>query len=209
MAHRYTHFAVKAMNISSACAQLELFDTSDSPVQNGGRDRRSLHGSRMDRSMDKVLLRPVVVVALAAACTTYARTGSGHGSTSSGHGHGCVAHSASQHGHPGKAGAPHDGASTVHRCPGGGGAAYGASYGNRNSAVYRELHERIVKTQQAKEAFMKSHPCPANGMATGNCPGFRIDCIDPNPAEPARCQDASNLEWRPVQRSTQQDAGRP
>lgn len=151
--------------------------------------------------MNKVLLRPVVVVALVAACTTYARTGSGHGSTSSGNGgHGCAGRSASQHGHQG---------STVHRCHGDGGAAYGASYSNRNSAVYRELHERIVKTKQAKVAFMKSHPCPANGMTTGNCPGYRIDCIDPNPAEPARCQDASNLEWRLVQRSSQQDAARP
>jgi len=152
--------------------------------------------------MAKALLRlVVVVVALAAACTTYARTGSGHGSTSSGHGgQGCVGHSASQQGHPGSRVAPHGCASTVHRCQGNGGSAYGASYSNRKSAVDRELHERIVKTQQAKEAFMKSHPCPANGMATGSCPGYSIDCIDPNPAEPARCLDASNLEWRLVQR---------
>jgi len=62
-----------------------------------------------------------------------------------------------------------------------------------------ELHERIVKTQQAKDMFVKSHTCPATGAATGSCPGFRIDCIDPDPAQPARCLDASNLEWRLVE----------
>jgi hypothetical protein len=73
----------------------------------------------------------------------------------------------------------------------------------RSNAIDRELHERVVKTRQAKDAFRRSHPCPANGVGTGNCPGYVIDCIDPDPAEPARCLDLSNLEWRPVRRSTQ------
>ena len=149
--------------------------------------------------MDKTLFRVVsVVVALAAACTTYARTGSGHLSTSSGHGaQGCAGHFASQQsGHSGSV-APHHCASTVQHFHGGSGTA---SYNNRNSAVDRELHERIVKTQQAKDVFAKSHPCPANGAATGNCPGYVIDCIAPDPAEPARCFEATNLEWRLVRR---------
>lgn len=149
--------------------------------------------------MNKTLRRVVVAVALAAACATLARSGSGHGSTSSGHaGPACAGHSAAQQGQHGGGVTPHVGVSTVHGFHGSGGAGYGASYAERNIAVDRELHERIVKTQRAKDAFRKLHPCPGNGSTAGNCPGYSIGCIDPDPAEPARCQDASHLEWRPV-----------
>jgi hypothetical protein len=138
----------------------------------------------------------VFVAALTIVCTTHARNGTAHGSsTSSSGGHGFSGHAAPQQGH-------HGGGSAPHHCARGG-SGYDAFYASRSEPVDRELHERMVKTQQRNDAFMKSHPCPIDGMATGGCPGYVIDCIDPNPSEPERCFDLSNVEWRPARASLQ------
>jgi hypothetical protein len=160
--------------------------------------------TRTQHFMGRATIRvALIVIVLGATYATNARSGSGHGVGSSGNGgHGCAGHSAAPAGSHGSGIASHDRAGAGGWLHGHGGSTYGASYGNRVSAIDRELHERVVKTQQAKEAFRRAHPCPASVGPTGSCPGYVIDCVNPSPAEPARCLDASNLEWRLVQRSS-------
>jgi hypothetical protein len=93
----------------------------------------------------------------------------------------------------------HGGGFVTHGC---GGSYAGGSYEEHGGAIDRELHERVVKTQRAKDEFRGSHPCPDAGSTSGACPGFEIACVDPDPGDPARCFDSSNLEWRPVRLST-------
>jgi hypothetical protein len=98
----------------------------------------------------------------------------------------------------------HGGGVAIRGC---GGSYADASYRERSSTIDRELHERAAKTQRAKDEFRKTHPCPEAGSTSGACPGFEIACVDPDPGNPARCFDSSNLEWRPIRPSTLQPAG--
>jgi len=67
---------------------------------------------------------------------------------------------------------------------------------NKNYAegVPRDEHGRIKRSEQAKDEFKKSHPCPANGNTSGPCPGYVIDHVIPlkrgGPDEP------SNMQWQ-------------
>ena len=126
----------------------------------------------------------ILVIAFASVCSSHANTGGGHASL----GHGCTGHPMGPPGH-------HGGGVAIHGC---GGSYYDAAYRERSSAIDRELHDRAVKTQHAKEAFVKADPCPTTGAMTGSCPGFVIECVAPDPANPSRCFDSSNLRWRAV-----------
>ena len=126
----------------------------------------------------------ILVLALASASAAQANTGGGH----TGGGHGCAGHPMGPPGH-------HCGGVAVRGC---GGSYYDATYRERSSAIDRELHDRAVKTQHAKEEFATAHPCPATGATTGSCPGYVIECIAPDPADPSRCFDGANLQWRAV-----------
>lgn len=128
-----------------------------------------------------------LVIALASLCPLHANTGGGH----AGPGHGCAGHGMGPPGH-------HGGVAAIHGC---GGSYYDAAYRERGGVVDRELHDRAVKTQHAKEEFANANPCPVTGATTGSCPGYVIECVAPDPANPSRCFDGANLQWRAVQPS--------
>jgi hypothetical protein len=50
----------------------------------------------------------------------------------------------------------------------------------------RDPHQRA--------AFVKKHPCPANGKTRGACPGYVVDHIQPLCAGGA--DDPSNMQWQ-------------
>lgn len=41
--------------------------------------------------------------------------------------------------------------------------------------VKRDAHGRIARDPHAKEAFRKTHPCPATGKTYGPCRGWTVD----------------------------------
>lgn len=51
--------------------------------------------------------------------------------------------------------------------------------GNRAAGVARDAHGRIARSQQAKNEFKKSHPCPTTGKSSGACRGYVIDHLTP------------------------------
>ncbi|WP_427500783.1 HNH endonuclease signature motif containing protein [Methylomonas sp. MED-D] len=50
------------------------------------------------------------------------------------------------------------------------------------------------RSQAAKEAFKREHPCPANGANHGPCPGYVIDHVTPLACGGA--DDPSNMQWQ-------------
>lgn len=38
---------------------------------------------------------------------------------------------------------------------------------------------RCYRSSSAKHEFQREHPCPSTGRATGSCPGYIIDHVDP------------------------------
>jgi len=82
----------------------------------------------------------------------------------------------------------------VHACVRGG--FYDPALERDRVIVDRELHERVERTRRAQEQFARDNPCPANGQATASCPGYVVECAEPDPARPDRCFDPARLQWR-------------
>ncbi len=66
----------------------------------------------------------------------------------------------------------------------------------------RHAH-RIKRSKAARDAFMRSHPCPANGHRRGACPGYVVDHII---ALKRGGPDApSNMQWQTVEAAKAKD----
>jgi hypothetical protein len=58
----------------------------------------------------------------------------------------------------------------------------------------RPAARRIHRSRAARDAFERSHPCPATGRTSGPCRGYVVDHI-----QPLVCGGAdapSNMQWR-------------
>lgn len=62
------------------------------------------------------------------------------------------------------------------------------------AAIPRDAHGRIARSGAAKDAFKHANPCPANGHASGSCPGYVIDHVKPLACGGA--DDPSNMQWQ-------------
>src|SRR5262245_10518295 len=60
--------------------------------------------------------------------------------------------------------------------------------------VPRDSSGHIARSRSARDAFERSHPCPATGRAYGSCPGYVVDHVIPlkrgGPDAP------SNMQWQ-------------
>ena len=76
---------------------------------------------------------------------------------------------------------------------------------HRHSGYHRSHHSRhhIKRSKAARDAFMRSHPCPANGHTHGACPGYVVDHIV---ALKRGGPDApSNMQWQTVEAAKAKD----
>lgn len=74
----------------------------------------------------------------------------------------------------------------------------------RCSACTRDAEGRIVRSETARDAFRRSHPCPATGQASGACSGYVIDHVTP-----LACggEDApANMQWQTAAEGKAKDA---
>jgi hypothetical protein len=55
-------------------------------------------------------------------------------------------------------------------------------------------HGRIAHDPHAKEAFRRSHPCPATGKTYGGCPGWVVDHVQA--LKHGGADAASNMQWQ-------------
>src|SRR5215472_13532239 len=54
--------------------------------------------------------------------------------------------------------------------------------------------QRIQRSRAARDAFERSHPCPATGRTSGACPGYVVDHV-----KPLACGGAdapANMQWQ-------------
>jgi hypothetical protein len=59
-----------------------------------------------------------------------------------------------------------------------------------------QAQAKIERSEAAKSAFKKLHPCPANGHTSGSCPGYVIDHIKALACGGA--DDPSNMQWQTI-----------
>ena len=63
-------------------------------------------------------------------------------------------------------------------------------------SVQRDSHGKIKRSQAAKSEFERQSPCPSTGKASGKCPGYVVDHI--NPLECGGADNPSNMQWQTV-----------
>jgi hypothetical protein len=71
------------------------------------------------------------------------------------------------------------------------------SYKPRSSYAYgvqRDSHGRIKRSEAAKDAFKRQHPCPSTGRSNGACFGYVIDHI--KALECGGLDSPSNMQWQ-------------
>ena len=61
---------------------------------------------------------------------------------------------------------------------GGSHGSYSTGTHGKAAGVERDAHGHIKRSQEAKDQFKKSHPCPSTGKS-GACPGYVIDHVVP------------------------------
>ena len=82
-------------------------------------------------------------------------------------------------------------------------ASHRAYYHHRHSANHRSHSHRIKRSRAARDAFMRSHPCPANAHTRGACPGYVVDHVI---ALKRGGPDApSNMQWQTVEAAKAKD----
>ncbi|CAB4170048.1 HNHc domain containing protein [uncultured Caudovirales phage] len=62
-------------------------------------------------------------------------------------------------------------------------------------APARDLDGTIHRSVQKISEFKRAHPCPANGINKGACPGWAIDHVIPLVC--GGCDDIFNMQWLP------------
>ena len=71
--------------------------------------------------------------------------------------------------------------------------------------VSRDSHGRIKRSETAKLAFERHHPCPSTGKTSGACPGYVVDHIVP--LKRSGADDPSNLQWQTKDAAKAKDRG--
>ena len=108
------------------------------------------------------------------------------------------------------AGAPAPG-SESYRLPGGvtRSPSSGWKYGGGSSRTYsspsprtefyglrRDAHGQIERSETARRAFMRTHPCPSTGRMSGPCPGYVVDHV--RALKHGGLDAPSNMQWQTV-----------
>ena len=76
-------------------------------------------------------------------------------------------------------------------------------FANTTRQTQRDAHWRIERSQAARAAFKRAHPCPATQQPKGPCPGYVIDHVIAlkrgGPDTPA------NMQWQTVDEAKAKD----
>jgi hypothetical protein len=62
------------------------------------------------------------------------------------------------------------------------------------AGVKRDGHGHIARDPHAKEAFRRTHPCPATEKTYGACPGWVVDHV--RALKHGGADDPSNMQWQ-------------
>src|SRR5437870_5252678 len=64
-------------------------------------------------------------------------------------------------------------------------------------------HGRIERSAAARDAFMRSHPCPSTGGRSGACPGYVVDHVIA--LKHGGADAPSNMEWQTIEAAKAKD----
>jgi hypothetical protein len=62
------------------------------------------------------------------------------------------------------------------------------------AGVPRDAHGRIARDPRARNEFRRNHPCPSTGKASGSCPGYVIDHVQP--LKRGGADTPANMQWQ-------------
>ncbi len=81
----------------------------------------------------------------------------------------------------------------------------GAHSGGTKAApgVARDSHGRIARSEEQKDAFKHSHPCPSTGKSSCACPGYTVDHIVP--LKRGGADRPENMQWQTTQAAKAKD----
>ena len=71
------------------------------------------------------------------------------------------------------------------------------------NGIPRDEHGRIARSESARAAFMREHPCPCTGRTSGPCPGYVIDHI--RALKHGGSDTPSNMQWQTVEAAKAKD----
>jgi hypothetical protein len=70
-------------------------------------------------------------------------------------------------------------------------------------AIQRDAHGRIERSQAARAAFKREHPCPATQQPKGPCPGYIIDHVIA--LKRGGADSPANMQWQTVEDAKAKD----
>jgi hypothetical protein len=71
------------------------------------------------------------------------------------------------------------------------------------TAPQRDEHGRFKRSEAAKDAFKREHPCPSTGKTSGACPGYVIDHI--TALKHGGADAPSNMQWQTTEAAKEKD----
>jgi len=71
------------------------------------------------------------------------------------------------------------------------------------AVIHRDIHGRIQRSEAARNAFKREHPCPATQQPTGPCPGYIIDHVIA--LKRGGADRPSNMQWQTVDEAKAKD----
>lgn len=77
------------------------------------------------------------------------------------------------------------------------------SRSHASPGVKRDKHGRIARSEESKDEFKKSHPCPSTGKSSGACPGYVIDHVVP--LKRGGADAPSNMQWQTTRAAKAKD----
>ena len=84
----------------------------------------------------------------------------------------------------------------------------GGSHGHKRShanggSTSKASSKKHQRSKAARDAFMRSHPCPANGHTSGACPGYVVDHV--TPLKRGAADAPSNMQWQTIEEGKAKD----
>ncbi len=69
--------------------------------------------------------------------------------------------------------------------------------------IQRDANGRIERSEAAKNAFKREHPCPTTQLPKGPCPGYVIDHVIA--LKHGGADSPSNMQWQTVEEAKAKD----
>lgn len=77
------------------------------------------------------------------------------------------------------------------------------TFTHHSSVSSRNSHGKVQRSEDARDSFQRSHPCPSSGKKTGACTGYVVDHVVP--LKRGGADSPSNMQWQTVEAARTKD----